>query len=601
MFDVFKKLFEVLSKGERKRFYLLMGFMVIVAFTEVLGISTLLVLLKIFSEPDKITESAYLSRLFDGLNFSSIFTFQLFLSGLVFIVVVTGLLIKAVGTYAIISFSNTCGYALSMRLLATYLHQPYAWFLGHNSAEINKVVLTEVEQVVHKAVTPSLNLLANVILAGAIIVFLVVVEPEIAVVSAMLIGGGYALIYLKLRGQLLRLGERRFQANLARFRVTQEATGGFKEMKLIGLEDMYVERFNKPAKDYAMAASRSGAISELPRYVLEILTFAVLLGAILTMLVRNDGDLTAAIPTLGIFAFSVMKLLPALQKVYHSLSSIRSGMPVLDKIHEDYTKMRSSVGSRTVPTDAKSRMPLLEKLELKDISFSYPAAERVALKNVSMKFKAHSTIGIVGGTGAGKTTVVDLILGLLTPETGTILVDGHALSRENIQAWRRSLGYVPQAIYLSDSTIRENIAFGIAPENIDDDAVERAAKIASLHDFIVSDLPQGYGTAVGERGVRLSGGQRQRIGIARAMYNDPTLLIMDEATSALDNLTERAVMDAVGNIGHEKTIVMIAHRLSTVRNCDQIILLENGEVSEIGDFDTLIECSEIFRRMAENE
>lgn len=600
MFDVFKKLFELLNGKERKAFYSLMGFMVVVAFTEVLGISTLLVLLQVFSEPDKITQTPYLSELFYKFNFTSLFAFQLFLSGLVFIFVMIGLVIKAAGSYAIISFSNTCGYSISIRLLEAYLHQPYSWFLGHNSADINKVVLIEVEQTIFSTLIPSLNLLANIILAGAIIVFIIAVEPEIALISALLIGGGYALIYLSLRRQLLRLGDKRLQANTARFRVSQEATGGFKEMKLIGLEDMYVERFNKPAKDYARTASLSRAINELPRYALEILTFAVLLGAILAMLIRNNGDLTAAIPALGIFAFSVMKLLPALQKVYHSLSYIRSGKPLLDKINGDYMAMISLIDSRPVLPDAKSRMPLLEKLELKDISFSYPASERVALKKVSMEFKANSTIGIVGGTGAGKTTVVDLILGLLTPDSGKILVDGQVLSRENVLAWRRSLGYVPQAIYLSDCTLRENIAFGVAPESIDDDAVERAAKIASLHDFIVSDLPEGYHTAVGERGVRLSGGQRQRIGIARAMYNDPSLLVMDEATSALDNLTERAVLDAVENVSHEKTIIMIAHRLSTVRHCDQIILLENGGISHIGRYDELTKYSETFRKMVES-
>lgn len=600
MSDTFKKLFELLGEWERKRFYALMGFMVVVAFAEVLGISTLLVLLQIFSEPEQVIQNSYLSAIFYKLNFTSIFAFQIFLSGIVCIIVVMGLVIKAAGTYAIISFSNTCAYSMSMQFLTAYLHQPYSWFLGHNSADINKVVLGEVGAVVSRVLAPSLNLLASVILASTIIIFLVVIEPEIALVSASLIGGGYALIYLSLRGQLLRLGERRFQANTARFRATHEATGGFKEMKLIGLEDMYVERFNKPAKELAVTSSRSAAISELPRYALEVLTFAVLLGVILTLLVRNDGDLTAAIPTLGIFAFSVMKLLPALQKVYHSLSSIRSGIPALDKIYGDYTTMKSLVSSRPVPTDAKLRMPLLDKLELKEIVFSYPASERVALQKVSMEFKANSTIGIVGGTGAGKTTVVDLVLGLLTPESGAILVDGQAINRENIQAWRRSLGYVPQTIYLSDSTIRENIAFGVAPESIDDDAVERAAKLASLHDFILSELPKAYDTAVGERGVRLSGGQRQRIGIARAMYNNPSLLIMDEATSALDNLTERAVMDAIDNIGHEKTIIMIAHRLSTVRNCDQIILLENGKVSHNGRYDELTKYSETFRKMVES-
>jgi len=271
---------------------------------------------------------------------------------------------------------------------------------------------------------------------------------------------------------------------------------------------------------------------------------------------------------------------------------------VLDLIYPDYMENKPNTQLKPAKSKSNTRLELKRDLELRDVSFSYPNAKKTSLDAISFKIPANHKIGIVGGTGAGKTTMVDLMLGLLTPDEGSIVVDGEALSRTNMQAWRRTLGYVPQTIYLTDSTIAENIAFGIRSEDVDMDAVENAARIAALHDFVMAELPEGYKTKVGERGVRLSGGQRQRIGIARALYHDPDLLIMDEATSALDNLTERAIMEAVHNIGDDKTIIMIAHRLTTVEACDTIIMLEHGKIAASGTYKELIEKSDTFKRMA---
>ncbi len=598
MLETYRKLFALLDGGERKRFYLLMIVMAVVTFAEILGISTLLLLLKVFSEPEKITENSYLAWLYQNLNFTQVFAFQVFLSFLVFLVVMGGLIIKAGGNYAIIRFSTMRGYTLSSRLLEAYLHQPYIWFLERNSAEISKNVLNEVEGLIHRVMIPSLTMLANLMLAGTITVFLVIVDPMVAIISALFIGGGYILIYVRLRKRLSDIGKELLVTNKSRYQMTQEATGGFKEVKLLGLENTYVDRFGTPARAFATASALSQVIGQIPRFALEALTFAVMLAIVLIMLIRNDGNLAAAIPTLGIFAFSVMRLLPALQNIYHSLASIRSGGAVLDMLYNDSVNAKKNDGLRPVMTGQDTKMQFTHQLELKDVSFTYPNVENPSIDRLNLTIAAKSKVGIVGGTGAGKTTLVDIILGLLSSDEGQILVDGQILSRENLQAWRRSLGYVPQHIYLTDSTIAENIAFGIPPEDIDMTAVKNAARIAALHDFVVGELSKGYDTIVGERGVRLSGGQRQRIGIARALYHDPALLIMDEATSALDNLTERAIMDAVQNIGDEKTIIMIAHRLTTVRACDKVIFLQHGKIVASGSYDELLDKNETFKRMA---
>lgn len=598
MLETYRKLFALLDRHERKRFYLLMFVMVIVTFAEIFGISTLLLLLNVFSEPDKIMENGYLAWLYQGLGFTQVFAFQVFLSVLVFTVVMIGLIIKAGGNYAIIQFSTMRGYTLSSRLLEAYLHQPYVWFLERNSADISKNVLGEVGALIVKMLIPSLLMMANLMMAGAIIVFLLIVDPLVAAVSAFFIAGGYVLIYLRLRNRLTGLGQDQLAANKGRYRMTQEATGGFKEVKLLGLEDAYITRFQLPARKFARATAMSQVIGQIPRFALEALTFAVLLGVILILLIRNEGNLAAAIPTLGIFAFTVMRLLPALQKAYLAMASVKSARPILDAVYDDYANAKKNDELRPVNTSHDTRMQLTHDLVLEDVSFAYPNAEKPSVDDLNLTVAANSKVGIVGGTGAGKTTVVDIILGLLIPDAGQIRVDGQVLSRENVQAWRRSLGYVPQSIYLTDNTIAENIAFGIPPQDIDMAAVERASRISALHDFVEQELPSGYKTIVGERGVRLSGGQRQRIGIARALYHDPDLLVLDEATSALDNLTERAIMDAVRNIGDEKTIIMIAHRLTTVQACDNIVFLERGKIVASGTYEKLLDQNETFRRMA---
>ena len=281
------------------------------------------------------------------------------------------------------------------------------------------------------------------------------------------------------------------------------------------------------------------------------------------------------------------------QQIYQAYPIALCRPACLDALHHDLQQldMDPQHGQLTA-------LPLSQAITLKQVSYRYPGAPQPALKGVDLNILAHSTVGLVGTTGSGHTTTVDLILGLLEPQTGYLSVDGERITAANRRQWQCAIGYVPQHIYLFDDSVAANIAFGVNPTDIDPQAVERAAKTANLHEFVINDLPDGYATIVGERGVRLSGGQRQRIGIARALYHNPEVLILDEATSALDNLTEQAVMEAVNNLGHDITTILIAHRLSTVRHCDQIYLLERGEVKAQGTFEELTQASERFREMA---
>lgn len=567
--------------------------MVFAALMEVVSISSVFLLLGILANPETIGQNGMLSTVQKAMGYDDPFGFQTILAIAVTIIVVVGLIVKATSSYALIRFSSMCGYKISSRLLGAYLHHPYAWFLNHNSSEVGRNVLNETDGLVSRVLMPALRLIGNIFIVVAIIAFLIVVEPTVTLLSALLMGGSYALIYLYLREKLRRGGEEIQRAFGERFQISQEATGGIKEVKLLGLEDSYIDIYERVARRCAGEQASLGIMGEMPRFALEAITFGTLLTAVLVLLMRSDGNITEIVPTLGIFAFSVMRLLPALQQIYFSLASIRGGTAVLETLAADYGQaMRVHHVARDQPP-----MPMERNLEISGMSFGYETTSRPALRNLNLTINARTTVGIVGGTGAGKTTLVDLILGLLTTDQGEIRVDGTLVTDANRTGWQRTLGYVPQSIYLTDDTIAANIAFGVPPDDIDLAAVERAARSAALHNFVSSDLPKGYATLVGERGIRLSGGQRQRIGIARALYRDPSLLIFDEATSALDNLTERVVMDAVQNVRDDKTVILIAHRLSTVKECDVIFLLENGQVEAQGTYSELVAGNDTFRRM----
>jgi ABC-type multidrug transport system fused ATPase/permease subunit len=540
---------------------------------------------------------AWLTQLRAALGLQDLFAFQITVSGAVIVVVALGLVVKAGGLYATLRFSQSCGASIACRMLDAYLRFPYTWFLTRNTAEITANVMGETGRMMSQVLSPALQLLGNLLMAVMIVGFLLSIDPGVTLVAAGTVGGLYLAIFMALRTRLQWLGRQSMLANQAKYRIANEAAGGLKELKLLGLEDGYVRRFAKPTWQGARYQAQQQAMAELPRYALEAVAFGAMIGVLFVLLLRHDGNLTNAIPVLGTFAFAAMRLLPVLQKMYFAFASLRAGRPALDMLHADYSAAMAQVADQPLPAPADVRLPLEEALAIDDLYYTYPSAERAALRGVSLRIPARSTIGFVGGTGAGKTTLVDVMLGLLSPDSGAIRVDGQALDRVNMRAWQQNIGYVPQVIYLTDATVAENIAFGLPREQIDMAQVERAARIAALHDFVVTELPDGYATLIGERGVRLSGGQRQRIGIARALYHDPALLIFDEATSALDTLTERAVMDAVQAIRDDKTIVLIAHRLTTVRHCDRIYLLQQGRIADSGRYDDLVASNETFRQM----
>lgn len=594
--ETLKQLFSLLSREERRRVYQLFVLILIMALLDTTGIASIMPFMSVLANPGIVDTNRYLAAAYNGLGFSDKGAFLYFLGVSVFALLILSIVFKALTLYSILRFTHMRTYSLSRHLVIGYLKQPYEWFLNRNSADLATTVLSEVEYVISGSLMPAILLMAYSVTALALVILLLAVNPWLALIMTTVLGGVYGLIYVFLRRYILRIGADRLRANEAIFLTVQEAFGGIKDVKIGGLETEFTKRFEGPAQRYAKRQATAGTLENMPRFVLEGVAFGGMFLVIL-FLMADSGGLEAALPLIGLYALAGYRLLPALQAVYLNLSKLRYSKPALDALHADF-RMLGEIAAGDQELAKTEPLVLKSRLQLEHVTYSYPAAEHPSLADLSLEIRANTTVGIVGSSGAGKTTVVDIILGLLRPGAGKLRVDNAVIDARNVRAWQRSIGYVPQQIYLSDASLAANIAFGLPESRIDMLAVEKAARIANLHDFVVADLADGYATEVGERGVRLSGGQRQRIGIARALYHDPELLIFDEATSALDNLTEKAVMDAVSNLAHQKTIIIIAHRLSTVRGCDEIFLLERGRLEAKGTYQELLEDNRHFRDMA---
>ena len=595
--QTFKKLLNLLTVRERKSAVFLLGMILIMALIDMIGVASILPFMAVLTNPNIIETNNFLNSMFEASKIFGIENNQefLFVLGLlVFLLLITSLSVRAITTYVQLRFIQMLEYSMTKRLIEGYLHQPYSWFLSRHSADIGKNILSEVAGIIGVGIKPIIEIIAKSMVAIALITLLFLANPKLTLIIGLLLGGTYMLIFYFIRSYLRKIGEKRLANNELRFKSVIEAFGAAKEVKVGGLEQTYVERFSEPSYIFAKTQASSGVIGQLPRYILEAIAFGGVLLIILYMMAQS-GNFGTALPILSLYVFAGYRLMPALQQIYSSFTQLAFIGPSIEKLHEDIKSLKPFNRNQD-----QSALSFNKSITLKNVHYNYPNASRTALKDINLIIPIKSTVGLVGATGSGKTTTVDIILGLLEAKKGTLEIDGKIITQQNKRSWQKAIGYVPQHIYLTDDTISANIAFGVEIEDVNQEAVEKASKIANLHEFIIDELPKKYQTTIGERGVRLSGGQRQRIGIARALYHNPQVLILDEATSALDNQTEKAVMDAVNNLNKDRTIILIAHRLGTVKNCDTIFLLDKGQLKHKGTFEELINVSENFRINAKN-
>ena len=594
MFNIHRKTLALLTPHEKRRGVLVLVLVVLMALLETAGVASVLPFLAVLSDPQVVETNSVLARLYSLLGFKSVNDFLMALGIAAFGMVIFAAGFRILTIYAMNRFINMRRHSLSERLLETYLRQPYAFFLNRHSGDMAKSILSEVDQVVGYVLLPGFHVIAYSVVALALITLLIVIDPWLAWWVAVAISSMYLLAYFGVHGLLSRIGDDRTAANSERFTAAGEALGGIKAIKLLGREYAYLSRFRPASSRFARHQATANTAAEVPKYVVEAMAVGGILLLALVLMATTDG-IGTVLPLLGLYAFAGYKLIPAAQKIYEGFARLRFGAASVEEMYADLHQ-RASLAE--IGGTAQLTLVPVHDIRLDYVSFSYPTAAKSSLREIDLTIPVGTTVGFVGSTGAGKTTLVDIVLGLLQPTEGSLRIDGKPITESNLRAWQNALGYVPQDIFLTDTSMAENIALGVPPEQIDQVAVLRSARMAQVHEFIMQELPQQYDTLVGERGVRLSGGQRQRIGIARALYHSPAVLVFDEATSALDTLTEQAVMDAVNTLSKQKTIILIAHRLSTVRTCDRIFMLEQGQLVEQGSYEELVERNTQFRDMA---
>jgi len=584
----------LLAPGAGRQFCALCALAVAAGLLETLAVASIMPFLATLANPDLAGSFPRWAGLLSASGAHDHARLLAYLGAGVLLVLVAANAASAATTWLMLRFANRQGHALSVRLLASYLAKPYVFFLDRHVAELQKNVFGEVFRVTSGVLVPAVQIVTKLSVVLCLTALLLLVDPAMAVLVAAALGGAYIALYGFARTALHGAGRVSVEAGAQRARHALESLAGAKEIKLLGRESEFLRRFEAPSLRWADAQTRAQAIGQLPRYALETVAFGliVLLAAYLLRAGRGVGEL---LPVLGLYAFAGYRLMPALQLVFAGFAAMRNSQAALDTVLAD---LQPAAVAEPDAATTEPRVRIMDSVELVGAGFQYPGERAWALPPLDLHIPRNACVALVGATGCGKTTVVDLLLGLLRPVQGSLRVDGVVIDDARLRAWQRSIGHVPQQVFLCDDSIARNIAFGVPDAEIDMARVERAARLARLHEFVAASLPRGYDTVVGDRGMRLSGGQRQRIGIARALYPDPDLLVLDEATSALDNVTENAVFEALQALAGRKTLVMVAHRLSTVRACDLICVMEQGRIVERGRYDELLGTSQRFRSLA---
>lgn len=584
------RLFTRRSRVEALGIFILM---LVGAGLEAVGVGAMLPFVGVINDPTIIETNVFLGWLYEFLPVASHAEFLLWLSAALLIFFTVKTLLMTAVFYLQYRFALT-GYAeVARRLLASYLHQPYTFHLQRNSSDLLRRVTQDTYHFFIGVVLPVFYLAVEGLVILMLLVLLIILQPLPAIIAALTLATAGLVYQLFISKKAAALG-REHQIHYAGvLKWVNQSLHGIKETKVLGREEFFIRTTTEKTKQFARAVQYLNTMTQVPRLGIEWLTVIVMLAIISTMILRGD-PVQAAVPTLAVFGLAAVRMLPSLNRIISALTSIRYYLPTLDSIDGEMVAAGAKLPAPC--SESVSRLEVSTAIEFCGISYSYPGSDRAAIHDLNLRIERGSSIALVGESGAGKTTIVDLMLGLLTPEHGEIRVDGVDITHRTNQ-WQRIIGYIPQPVYLTDDTIRRNVAFGLPDDQIDDRQVLRSLDLAQLG-ALVDELPSGLDTIVGERGIRFSAGQRQRIGIARAVYHKPSVLVLDEATSALDNHTELQIGRAVNELRGDKTIVIIAHRLSTVRQCDAIHVIRDGTVVASGSYEQLLAESTEFQRLA---
>jgi ATP-binding cassette, subfamily B, bacterial PglK len=568
-----KKLWLMFNQTQRRSVTLLLGLMLIGMVLETLGISLIIPILGLLTKGDLFSDYPILLPWLELLGNPSqgeLIVFAMLVLAGVYLVKVLFLIFLVWFQARFISWINS---DFSLRLFAGYLRQPYTFHLQRNSAELIRNTVNQTGQTT-SAIQSYLSIATESFVLFGILVLMLVVEPVGTLMVVSVFGLASWGFYRFTRRRVKFWGEAIQNHDKLRLQYLREGLGAAKDVKLLGREKEFIDRYQVHNLSSAQINKKQSVLTALPRFWLEILGVAGIVAIVLLMIAQNR-PMESLVPTLGVFAVAAFRLMPSANRLLNSAQNVRFLSAAFDNLHREFSLLREDGSLKEYLS-----LTFEKTLVLENVSFCYPSTEALVLKQISLSIEQGESVGFIGSTGAGKSTLVDIVLGLLVPTNGFVTVDGVDI-QTNPRGWQDRIGYVPQSIFLTDDTIRNNIAFGLSDDQIDDAAVWNSLRSAQLKQF-VEDLPEGLDTQIGEGGVRLSGGQRQRIGIARALYYNPSVLVLDEATSSLDTATERNFMDAVCALKGDKTLIIVAHRLSTVEHCDYLFKVENGKISEDG-------------------
>ncbi len=569
--------------------------MMIAAFLEVLGLGTIPAFVSIVANPQRVMEHETWGPIIARFGIDG--SRELLIYGAILLVSVFVIknIYLVLYRYLEARFIYNRRYKFSHKLMTAYMQAPYTFYLGRNSSELLRNTNGEVNILINNVLVPLMHITKESVMALSVLIFLFAVEPVISMFVMLVMGSLAGLFLFITQRRVKRFGVEAQKYRKDMMKAARQGFGGIKDVRVLNREAHMVEVFREMAFRSSRLQMMKKVISDIPRPMIETIAVAGIM-AIAVVMHHQGRPIADIVPIIALFGVAVVRVMPAIQVVTQKLTDLRYNLPSVNPVYDDLTELKAHQKEFRSDRRRKAITTLSDRITIRDLHYRYPNSEEQALNGLSLAVDKGQAVAFVGPSGAGKTTIVDVLLGLLEPQKGEILVDGENIF-ESISAWQRNIGYIPQFIYLADDTMRRNIAFGLPDDQIEDEKIRRAVEQAQLQE-LVDRLPNGLDTVIGERGARLSGGQRQRIGIARALYHNPQVLVMDEATSALDNVTEHHIINAIESLRGERTIIMIAHRLTTVMNCDKLYLMENGRITDEGTYADLLARNAGFREMA---
>lgn len=589
----FKRLYGILPSSSRRRLVLVVAISLLAALFETASVASILPFMAVVMDPDIISNYPSVEKVLTWIGVTSSAGAVIVAGVLTVVILALGNSISALNLWSQTRYIAVERKDLSSELFKGYMHLPYAFHVQRDSASLGRVMGADVESALGGFLASLLGVVSKGLSGIVLICLIIVVDPFVALGTVLVLGGGYYWVYRMIREQQSKLGARMIEVGEKIGRASREGIAALKEVRVLGREATAISLYDDSLKILTETQASNLLAAALPRYFIEVFAYAGIVIVTLIFVLKGEG--ASAVPSLALYALAGNRLVPIFQQFFAAAITIKYHTKAVAALEDDLALVRKHMSGDQHET--KEAITFSSSIELKNIEFKYIGASKSALKNVTLNIAKNQSVGFVGRTGSGKTTLADIILGLFQPSEGGIYIDGVKLTEKNERAWRKRVGYVPQHVFLTNATIANNIALGVPVNEVDEDAIKHAAKMAQAHDFI-EQLPEAYDTIVGERGVKLSGGQRQRLGIARALYHNPDVLVFDEATSALDGMTEDAVMEAVQSLSSNRTMILIAHRLRTVQACDRIIMLESGEVVADGSYDELIKNSFQFQKLA---